>query len=135
MSSGSFQNSIGGGDLLELFAQQFAASAQSRHDCSDGNAQYLRGFFVGELFDIHQQNDRLVVLGDLVERRQDLFIAQFLGNRFGRGQAGFKKLFRFFKNRKTEPLAAVVLDAVKEDPEQPAGRLPERRPRRGRDRR
>lgn len=42
------------------------------HHRSNGYVQYARGFVVGQIFDTHQQQNRLLILGQLVDGGQEI---------------------------------------------------------------
>ena len=65
----------------ELRAQLRAASVEARHHGSNRNRQRFRGFLVGQILDVTQQNDLLEHRWQPPQAAQDEFVGQILRDR------------------------------------------------------
>jgi len=105
--------------LSELATQKFSSAAEPRHDGSDRNAENFGRIFVGKLFHVDEQNHGAVVRGDTIKRGQNLLVAEAFGDRLGGREVGFEKLLGLLDEGEAKKLAALVMDAVEEDAEEP----------------
>jgi hypothetical protein len=102
-----------------MFPQLLSSTAQTRHDCPNGNPKDVGNLFVGELFHIDEQHHRLEVRRNLIQRFQDLLVREVLG--YGRrvDEVGLDELLRLLEEREAEPFPPVVVDAMKQDSKEP----------------
>ena len=93
----------------------FAAAAEAGHDGANGNVQNFGGIFIRELLDVDQKHDAAKVGWNFVHRGEDLLVGEVFRDGSGVGEVGLKELLVFLEEREAEPLAAMVVDAVKQD--------------------
>ena len=102
-----------------MLTKQFPPAAEAAHHRSDRHIQQAGDFFVGEFLHVGQQHRRSIVGRQSVECPQDLLPRQGFGHGGGSHGGLFQDFLAIRHPPQVEPTAAVMVDIIHQDLEQP----------------
>ena len=105
--------------FAQLLAQQLPPAAQPAHHGSDRHVQHSGDFLVGELLHVRQQNRGPVIGRQAIQRAQNLRLRRCAPESGRRGGGLLQDFFAVLDPAQVEPLAAMVMNGVDQDLEQP----------------